>query len=280
MQVKRHFKNLLRFYYGNARNDFFLAARMGFESFNEVRHQVFACKGFPLVYLRNCKAGSVAVIKALNSVARPFIEGTRPNTPEPTPLLFDQIDLGKQEYLAHETLNPKWSMSDYFESPDYKTFSFVRDPYARALTGFFRAANPETISMQEQKFLRTDILYNDFGFNRYSPTAKDLKIYLEFIDYMHDSRPFYQIDVHYRKQVHNTRQPHLPLDHIARIENFSDEILNLFRGVGLETTGLELDVMANSSKSEETYSHLWSRQNRELAVQAYREDFETFGYDK
>jgi len=258
--------------------DIWFAKRMGFGAYQELCHQTFAGEGFPLVYIRNSKAGSYTVLDALSGLARRrqlyLGRGRRK-----TPLFAAKVEeIGTGEVDDNLSL-PTTPIRQFFHSSQYTSFSFVRDPYARVLSGFVRALDPNFLSKQERLQLQTEVLYSQFEFNHRRPDRQDLIKYLQFIGSRFDTEPWFQIDVHYRRQVDNLRRGSLQLNFIGKMETFRHDFNHLMQQSGLYCPKFTFSDRLNSFRSHR-FQNLWTAKARDLVWSLYRDDFEEYGYDR
>jgi hypothetical protein len=166
--------------------------------------------------------------------------------------------------------------SELYELPNYYSFTFVRNPYDRALSAYLGAA-------VSRKGLPGVRVRN--GFRRFQFNVKSKEHFHEFLEFL-DSGGLYA-DRHWWPQADLLFQPAERFSFIGKLESIVRDMKTVLRTAGVNTDYSERltepheieKKFENKIQSAHAKTQLYySVRARELVQKLYRRDFELFGY--
>ena len=153
-------------------------------------------------------------------------------------------------------------------SPDVLRFAFVRNPYDRMLSAW------------KSKLLRDDSQYHRlaasvraaFGYPEDTVVA-----FGDLVRSLADAGPF---DAHWERQVDVLAVDRITYDTIARFENFGDDFAAILHRLDAPADVLALATEVTNPTAELPMAAAYDSELAAMVYDFYREDFETFGYDR
>lgn len=148
-------------------------------------------------------------------------------------------------FLQHADLNFYKKILD-IDLKDYKTITTVRNPYDRLVSCYH-------YNGKSDKFSFEDFILNHLEFHISS-----------------NNRKSYSTN-HFAPQINFCKLHNYNVDHIIRLESFSDDLKKI-----------NIDVKFHFSKThsrKKQYQDYYNNQTKDVVYQLYKEDFEYLGYD-
>lgn len=205
-----------------------------------------------LVYLTNAKTASTTIKYSMVAAAAARA-GAKPETIEP-----HRRDAGP--FIENIFRHP------LFGSPDIRrltVFSVVRNPFARALSGYLsKVVSGKTSEWKE--------FAGQFGI-RAELGRKPLS-FVEFLRLI-DTQPDERINAHFRPQYINLLQPFSVPHFVGRLEAL-DETARFLEGVGVAMN----DRQGRITRSSERVAEHYTDETEALVARKFAPDFELFGY--
>lgn len=159
-----------------------------------------------------------------------------------------------------------FDLDEIFGSPtSYLRFSFVRNPYSRALSCYLE-------KIAGEQWLR-DIRLPGLGFD---PQAQ-----VSFVEFLQSvaAQELVDMDVHWAPQHHLLSLRKVRYGFLGRFENFQTDLHRLVDLVGLEVPDdLLLRRTAHVTGASDRLHDYYDAESIELVQQIYRKDFRTLGY--
>jgi hypothetical protein len=164
------------------------------------------------------------------------------------------------------------------QDKDILTFTFVRNPFHRAVSCFFSKA--ESTEDGAYFFLR-DQLTSNWGYNPLDDEMTKFKIFLRFVRHQHQHRPGNGINQHWETQTRNIGYGKFDGVRIGKLEEYSEEIVDILRSVDagadvIEEAHRKYNVTESSQKD---LSLLYDEECLEIVKTVYKDDFANFGYE-
>jgi hypothetical protein len=158
------------------------------------------------------------------------------------------------------------------------TFTFVRNPFQRAVSCFFSKANS---TEDGQYFFLRDKLTSNWGFNPSDSEKNKFKIFLKFVRYQHRHRPRNGINQHWETQTRNIGFGKFDGVRIEKLEEYSEEIVDILRSVDagadvIEEAHRKYNV---TESSQMNINVLYDEESIKIVKAVYRDDFVNFGYE-
>jgi hypothetical protein len=160
-------------------------------------------------------------------------------------------------------------LEEVFTTPKYCRFSMVRNPYTRLLSCYLDRILPALSAPYRQ-------LLNAMGKPHGTPIS-----FAEFIETVCKQKPFVQNN-HWRLQTHEICAATKNYDYIGKQENFAADMTTVWKHIAPDLAVPDFKgenkspSITSARKFLQTY---YSPELINLVSEAYREDFETFGYD-
>ncbi len=250
---------------GKAR-DFFLAplsqkhrARRGFSKLPPIWRTVIAhsisTRDGTLTYIKNSKAACTTVAQLI------YREGFR----EPFDGDIHHAPLG---YLS-PGLDWREMLNRFEKGP---SFSIVRNPEARAVSGFFdffvRARNPG--AEKHRKYAEA------FGLYSGSDLSTRFDSFLDYVSVSLERSPL-ETDRHFRPQHINLGHGHFTLTHVGKVESPTEDLERIGRDTGVRLVWERMETVArtNSTKSD---TFAVSPAQRKRIQKLFASDYELYGY--
>lgn len=162
-------------------------------------------------------------------------------------LLREEIgkDLNLDPTAGHSTRYCKRKYRDYYK------FTFVRNPWARAVSCYFNKVIVKNKMFKECQKMSFE----------------------EWIDWL-ACQDLRRVNLHCRPQSYFF-PPNVKFDFIGRLENFEEDLCEL-----MSHLGITIDCVPHNNKSDhEHYSHYYNDRTREMVRKIYAEDIARFGYE-
>jgi len=149
------------------------------------------------------------------------------------------------ESAVHVLGNDDLAKKLFDQFPDYFTFTFIRNPWDRLMSFVALGNNLRIIShFQFNKVVKHLLKIDRF--------ASNSKILLD-------------------------SEGNIPVDYVARFENYVDEIHYLAKHLGI--TDYEIYRIQTSSKEDRNYRDWYDDETKELVAEHYQDDIKNFGYE-
>lgn len=207
------------------------------------------------IYLDNPKAASLFVKSALLQAERD--EGT-------LPLRADDNIHGRSI----------WDTDYDLGQGKFFVFSFVRNPFARALSAYL----DKILSKNEPRQGTWRRFCSRYG------VADDAKVgFRQFLEAIAGADPLEE-DVHWGTQSRNLLNGALAIDCVGNVEHIEDDLRHIFGRVGIkyrQPAGADARQALGQNHATGAGSRLaeyYGKAERDLVIRKYAEDFERFGY--
>lgn len=210
-----------------------------------------------LVLVKNSKAGCTSATSALYEYA------SGKSAP---------ADIHRAETSLLGGANTTSKAIELLQNSEAIKFTFVRHPEARIMSAFrnFVLLGNNSSAPKFQKHLRT------FGWTSEETPERQLDLFLDYVENSFEKSK-QNTDPHFRTQCLNTAFGTIAYSKIGRLENYNDDLQEVFEMAGVWSSRLEplLTFVKNSTKRAE--QEITVPQRRRLET-LYAEDFEAFGY--
>jgi hypothetical protein len=191
-------------------------------------------------------------------------------------ILLQQAELAtKLDYFGHvgqshdRRISPLLEPMDDFgtfmtaaEDPDWLRFTFVRNPFGRALSGYLNKIEPDHDKGP---------LLKSLGFD---PGARPT--FTEFLVAI-GNQPDEQRDHHWASQSYLTAFDHIAFDFIGRLETLEPDLVRLGERLGMANALSPAEAL-NSTGASLRLSEYYTEREIELVRAIYADDFRNFGY--
>jgi hypothetical protein len=167
-------------------------------------------------------------------------------------------------------------VADAFTSDDWVRFTFVRNPYDRLLSAWkSKIQNPGD---SDNAQLRT-MIREAFG---YPSLADDPPVafgdFARFVTSTSD--PSVARDGHWDRQVTVGRHDLIPYTVIGRFESFVDDLAEILRRIGAPAAAFRVASEITNQTAPLSSAEAYDSELARIVYEHYRDDFETFGYDR
>lgn len=163
-------------------------------------------------------------------------------------------DIATQKVSSHYGVYPI-GKADFFS--DYFAFTFVRNPWARTVSSWKWR--------RKQKWAK-----EKFSFDTHCQLLKDKKL-IKYYKGLEGIHCWDQCDV----IKHNIGSVDR-LDFIGRVENITEDFQHAMDTIGLNGVTL---THKNASKNRKPYQEYFNDKNREIILNRYKKDIDTFNYE-
>ena len=201
------------------------------------------------------KVGCTTVKRTLHA-----FEGLPPADP-----WWNVHDTGENLRLAHFS---KADQKKLLSSPDVLRFTFVRNPYERLLSAW------------KSKILRNDPTYEPLQVKvreQYGFPPDAMVSFGDLARHLAENGPF---DAHWERQVDVLAVDRISYDVIGRFENFVADFADILTRLGAPADVLALGAEVTNPTSELPLAAVYDRELAAIVYDYYRDDFETFGYQR
>ncbi|WP_421855113.1 sulfotransferase family 2 domain-containing protein [Oricola sp.] len=163
------------------------------------------------------------------------------------------------------------SLAKALTDPNVYRFSFVRDPLARALSGF---SNFFLDNRNKQRKHHIEPMTR-MGFSPDKATERNFDVFLDYVERCIEEEPIF-MDAHFRPQFYNLRPDLVKYDRIGKVHNLSGELRDLAEVLGLpEPAGIDKPQFNVSMKRYEATPEQVQRVRRIYAKDYAEFQFET-----
>lgn len=153
---------------------------------------------------------------------------------------------------------------------DMRVFTFVRNPYSRALSCYKSKIEVGIGPKKKLIALRDGV----------SPEEADMTKHISFREFLElvSSQKSLDMDIHWRPQVDQTMIDIVKYDFIGRYENFSADVAHIIEEVS--PNGFEFDIPKprNKTKAAQELESYFDADSKKLVQKIYGNDFAAFGY--
>ncbi len=159
-----------------------------------------------------------------------------------------------------------FALDEVFGTPSrYYRFSFVRNPYTRALSCYLE-------KIAGEQWLR-EMRLPDLGFDPHAEVS-----FVEFLRAV-AAQPPADMDIHWAPQHFLLSLPQVRYDFLGRFESFHADLRRMIDTVGLTVPeSLLQQRTAHTTGAGGRLGEYYDAEALELVQQVYREDFTTLGY--
>lgn len=162
-------------------------------------------------------------------------------------------------------------LSDVFQGDGLKRFTFVRDPFARALSCYLSKL---TKNMPQKRPIIA-ILENR-KIEEITDISRDIT-FREFLEAV-SKQSIREMDIHWRPQTDQILLGLIKYDFIGRYEQFLDG-LGYLKKMYFPKSRVLLPSSTNATKSGDLFSQYYDSRCIELVRKIYKDDFALLGYD-
>lgn len=188
--------------------------------------------------------------------------------------LFQVRDAGLYSNAMRE--NDTWQD---FTSFSGLTLATVRDPYARALSGFFYLCRSHRLG--DRRFLSERLRLNvlaKFNWDIHAGTAEGFDRFLCYLRDYADTVGSEALDAHWRPQVLHIRPDILRPDLIGRTEALGDFAVQVAKRLDRPLPARLDGFERNATDSAKQGGGFYTPERRHIVKTLYAQDFEIFGY--
>ena len=171
----------------------------------------------------------------------------------------------------HASLAKMEKRFEFLSYPDYCRIAFVRNPWDRILSCYLNKIkqdrdfeNRHFADGIPKKFHRFNLFYAGMPFEEFLHAVASIP------DEIADGHFASQ----YTRLVMNGK---LIVHHLARFENYRDEVRDILDAIGLDKT-IELPHL-NKTEPRKTYAEFYDEETMRIVQQRYQQDIRIFGYE-
>ena len=239
-----------------------------FFEYRRLRQMVILSEEFQYIYVINPKVVSTSIRNRLHE-----LNGYVP--------LSDPRDVMGHRHSGFQMLKhmPAGRFRQALQSRNYFTFSFVRNPFTRLVSGYVYFQNE----------LRKTLAYGErpkrLLVQRQADPKRDPKprTFMSFDQYIRNACLNQTIchDQHFRPQTELLKLDHIRYDFIGRMEQFAADMKTVLTNLKApEEVLARASQQTNSSSKKPQNMHQWYNDElADLVRHRYLRDFQTFGYD-
>jgi hypothetical protein len=152
------------------------------------------------------------------------------------------------------------------KSDEFLRFSFVRDPYARALSGYLEKCCGREGARR--------IYLPKLG---YRPDA--FITFRRFLEIVREQRPS-QMDVHWAPQTYLLSLGRVAYDFLGRVERLETDLASVLARRGMSLPDTRRNTRWHATGARGRLHQSYGAQEIKLVREIYAEDFEALGYDR
>lgn len=210
-----------------------------------------------LLFVKNCKAGSTAISQLLVHYSTGAYSDNVHNHRE-------GVFLGESDYF---------DIRQGFDNKSTYCFSMVRNPYNRLKSAYI---NIFVDKKNTGAYARNLPALSDRGYKIDGDVNHNFEVFVDFVDEaLSDSH--LNCNQHWREQHISIGNAYLPIDMVAKYENYNDDIQTVFNAAGLGDYISTIDLSRKynpSSRAEISGSAALKTKIEKI----YAKDYELFGY--
>ena len=170
----------------------------------------------------------------------------------------------------HASITKMDGRFEFLDYPDYLRVAFVRNPWNRILSCYLNKIkadknfeNKHFESGVMRKFHRFNVFYAGMPFDEFLHAVAKI--------------PDEIADGHFASQYTRlVMDEKVIITHLARFENYREEVRNLLEMIGLDSK-IEL-LHLNKSAKRKAYAEYYNEETIRIVEQRYKEDIRRFGY--
>ena len=190
----------------------------------------------------------------------------------------DRIKVGSHVHFRNESPLPMFkdmAKKDQKRSllgRGMKVFTFVRNPYSRALS-CYKSKIEVGIGPKKKLIAMRDGV---------SPQNADLTKHISFREFLEliSTQDSYDMDIHWRPQVDLTMIDLVKYHFIGRYENFSADVAHIIDDISPTDFKFDIPKPRNKTKAAEELDAYFDKECQKLVQKIYANDFEAFKYNK
>ena len=227
------------------------------EPIRRVFRSCLMTKDKKLLFVKNCKAGSTAISQLI----------VRYSTGEASDDVHNHregVYLGENDYF---------DIRQGFDNKSTYCFSMVRNPYDR-LTSAYK--NIFVDKKNAGVYSRNLPALIDRGYKVDGDLVHNFEVFVDFVDEaLSDSH--LNCNQHWREQHISIGNTYLPIDLVAKYENYNDDIQHVFNSAGLGAYISTIDLNQKYNPSSRVDLGVSAALKRKIE-KIYAKDYEVFGY--
>lgn len=209
------------------------------------------------IYVENPKVGCSTIKDTLQRMDLEYAELKRD----------DPDDIHNRKYSPLLMPSQTCGLDRLINNPDYFSFCFVRNPYARLLSAFLE-------KIEKNKQVKWSILY---AMGEDSTNLSKKISFEEFVDVVCEL-DVYDMDPHWRIQYFHTFQNLVDYDYIGRMESFDKDISYVLSRLVDNHRDYYRPEVRHSTNSSYLYKQYYNDVIQEKVFNKYKIDFDYFGY--
>jgi site-specific DNA-cytosine methylase len=232
-----------------------------------------------MVYVSNPKAASTTIHRIFLALS-----GIEPGMPTRkayrNPAIRERIN---RSGLRQEEIDPKSQASGPYS--DYFWFTFVRDPYSRAVSNYNNKLNRYALNFDRRAYFAAKVAQFFGGPSAWRSHLYGVRYLQKRISFKAYVRGLHRygvgFDPHFRVQRRILQTGIVRYDYIGRVERFEKDIRKVLKANGIADEALIASAMKtreNTSSAERPVEELLTGRLRQRIHDLYVDDFRAFGY--
>lgn len=210
-----------------------------------------------LLFVKNCKAGSTAISQLIVHYSTGAYSDDVHNHRE-------GVYLGEKDYF---------DIRQGFDNKATYCFSMVRNPYDRLKSAY---KNIFVDKKNTGVYSRNLPALSDRGYKIDGDVSHNFEVFVDFVDEALSEAPL-DCNQHWREQHVSIGNALLPIDFIAKYENYNDDIIHVFNTAGLGDYISTIDLSQKYNPSSRVDLSI-SAAFKSKIEKIYAKDYEIFGY--
>ena len=166
--------------------------------------------------------------------------------------------------------------------PGIAKYTFVRNPYSRALSGFLnkiQSSLPLLHSASDNHWIKITRKVEEFRITTLDSTAYPIINFEIFLLWLHHGASHFRNDEHWQKQSVLLRWPTVRFNFIGRMESLEADAKYLLEEIGCDIAfPTQKDVNFAPTKATDKLEAYMTPACRSLIEQIFSDDFVNFGY--